>query len=134
MRRLLVGAAAAAAVGAVTLIVLPNVAQAASGCQVTYTTNDWGTGSGGFTASVTVTNLGDAVSAWTLRFGFPNGQQITQGWSATWSQSGKNVTGTALSWNASLAPGASTGIGFNASYSGTNAAPTAFTLNGVACG
>ena len=53
MRRLLVGAAAAAAVGAVTLIVLPSVAQAASGCQVTYTTNDWGTGSGGFTASVT---------------------------------------------------------------------------------
>ena len=133
MRRLLVGAAAAAAVGAVTLIVLPNVAQAASGCQVTYTTNDWGTGSGGFTASVTVTNLGDAVSAWTLRFGFPNGQQITQGWSANWSQSGANVTATNMTWNGNLGTGASTAIGFNGSWTGTNGKPTNFSLNNVAC-
>jgi len=133
MRRLLVGAAAAAAVGAVTLIVLPNVAQAASGCQVTYTTNDWGTGSGGFTASVTVTNLGDAVSAWTLRFGFPNGQQITQGWSANWSQSGANVTATNMTWNGNLGTGASTAIGFNGSWTGSNGKPTNFSLNNVAC-
>jgi endoglucanase len=133
MRRLLVGAAAAAAVGAVTLIVLPNVAQAASGCQVTYTTNDWGTGSGGFTASVTVKNLGDAVSAWTLRFAFPNGQQVTQGWSANWTQSAANVTATNMSWNGSLATGASTAIGFNGSWTGTNGKPTNFSLNGLAC-
>src|SRR5690349_2546692 len=133
MRRLLVGAAAAAAVGAVTLIVLPNVAEAASGCQVTYTTNDWGTGSGGFTASVTVKNLGDAVSAWTLRFAFPSGQQVTQGWSANWTQSGANVTATSMSWNGSLGTGASTAIGFNGSWTGSNGKPTSFSLNGVAC-
>ena len=60
-----------AAAGAV---LLPSTAQAAAGCQVAYTTNDW---PGGFTAAVTVTNLGDPVSAWTLGFAFANGQQVT---------------------------------------------------------
>jgi hypothetical protein len=77
-------------------------AQAAAGCQVTYTTNDWtsGPGQGGFTANITVKNLGDAINGWTLRFAFPNGQTLTQGWSATWTQTGTTVAGTNLSWNA----------------------------------
>jgi hypothetical protein len=136
MRRLLVGAAAAAALGAATLVVLlPNVAQAAAGCQVTYTTNDWTSapGQGGFTASLTVQNLGDPVSGWTLRFAFPNGQTLTQGWSATWAQSAANVSATNLSWNANLGTGASTSIGFNGTWTGSNARPTGFTLNGVTC-
>ena len=134
MRRLLVGAAAAAALGAATLVVLlPNVAQAAAGCQVTYTTNDWTSapGQGGFTASLTVQNLGDPVSGWTLRFAFPSGQTLTQGWSATWAQSAANVSATNLSWNANLGTGASTSIGFNGTWTGSNAKPTGFTLNGV---
>jgi cellulase/cellobiase CelA1 len=81
-----------------------------------------------------VTNTGGtAINGWTLAFSYAGNQTVTQGWSATWSQSGKNVTATALSWNASLAPGGSTNIGFNGSYSGPNLAPTAFTLHGVAC-
>ncbi|MEV4413240.1 glycoside hydrolase family 48 protein, partial [Catellatospora sp. NPDC049609] len=39
-----------------------------------------------------------------------------------------------LSYNGSLATGASTGIGFNASYSGTNTNPSNFAVNGVSCG
>ncbi|WP_344078676.1 glycoside hydrolase family 9 protein [Luedemannella helvata] len=100
-------------------------------CKVTYSTNDWGSG---FTAAVTVANTGTAaISNWTLKFSFSGNQQVTQGWSATWSQSGTAVTATNLSWNGSLAPGASTSIGFNGSYSGSNAKPTSFTLNGSAC-
>ena len=102
-----------------------------SGCKVAYTVNDWG---GGFTATVTITNTGSsAITAWTLGFAYAGNQTLTNGWSATWSQSGKNVTAASLSYNGALAAGASTQIGFNASYSGTNTAPTVFTLNGSAC-
>ncbi|MFG2039515.1 cellulose binding domain-containing protein [Dactylosporangium sp. NPDC048998] len=122
-----------AAVGAV---VLPTTAQAAAGCQVTYTiANEWtnSPGQGGFTANVTIKNLGDALSSWNLGFTFPGGQQVTQGWSATWSQSGANVTAASMSYNGSLGTGASTDIGFNGNWTGSNPKPTTFTLNGVTC-
>ena len=47
-------------------------AMAAVACDVTYTTNDW---QGGFTASVSVKNLGDPLTAWTLGFNFPTTTQ-----------------------------------------------------------
>ena len=43
------------------------------------------------------------------------------------------MTATSLSYNGALAPQASTQIGFNANYSGSNVKPTAFTLNGSTC-
>ncbi|MDQ7905301.1 glycoside hydrolase family 48 protein [Phytohabitans sp. ZYX-F-186] len=106
------------------------MAYAATACDVTYTTNDWNTG---FTASVTIHNLGDPLTSWNLGFTFPGNQRVTQGWSANWTQSGANVTATNMPWNGNLATGASLSIGFNGSYSGTNAKPTAFTINGTAC-
>ncbi|GIJ79159.1 endoglucanase [Micromonospora phaseoli] len=132
LRRLLVAAGAVGALTLGALTALPTTnAMAATGCSVTYSTNSW---SGGFTASVTVTNLGDAVSNWTLGFAFPDaGQRLTQGWSATWSQSGNAVTARSQSWNGSLATGASTNIGFNGSFTGANPSPTSFTLNGTVC-
>ena len=126
-------ALAATGAGAVALAV---PAAAAVGCQVTYTTNDWTSSPGPgrlHRATWTVKNLGDPINGWTLRFSFPGTQLLTQGWSATWSQSGAAVTATNLSWNASLATGGSTQIGFNASWTGSNPKPTSFTLNGVAC-
>ncbi|MGI5243733.1 cellulase family glycosylhydrolase [Dactylosporangium sp. CA-139066] len=125
-----------AAAGAV---LLPTSAQAAAGCQVTYTTNDWtvgqtgGSSQGGFTANVTIKNLGDALSSWNLGFAFPGGQQLQQGWSATWSQSGANVTAASMSYNGALGTGASTTIGFNGTWNGSNPKPATFTLNGVSC-
>ena len=102
-------------------------------CRVAYQASNWG-GSNGFTANVTITNTGTStVSGWTLRFAFTAGQRITDSWSATWSQSGSNVSATNLAWNAVLAPGASTGIGFNGSHTGANPPPTAFTLNNITC-
>ena len=100
-------------------------------CRVAYSTSDW---SNGFTATVTITNTGTtAINGWTLRFAFPGGQQLSQGWSAAWSQSGANVTATNASWNGTLAPGASTQLGFNATHTGSNPRPTAFTLNTNTC-
>src|SRR5215472_14470898 len=106
-------------------------AAAAPVCQVTYTVNsDWGTG---FSIAINITNNGPAISSWTLGYSYTGNQQIAQGWSGTWSQSGENITVTNASWNGSLATGASTQIGANFSYTGTNTAPTAFTLNGTQC-
>lgn len=114
-----------------TVAVTTAPAPAAGACQVTYAVNDWG---GGFTATVTVKNTGTtAINGWTLAFTYAGNQTLSQGWSANWTQSGHTVTATSLSWNGSLAPGASTGAGFNGTYSGANVAPTAFTVNGVAC-
>ncbi|MBT0994552.1 endo-1,4-beta-xylanase [Cellulomonas sp. DKR-3] len=109
----------------------PTTPPPAGACQVTWTANGWNTG---FTANVTVKNTSStAISGWTLRFAFPSGQTVTQAWSSTVTQSGAQVTVTNAPWNGSIAPGASQVFGFNGAHSGTNAAPTAFTLNGAAC-
>jgi cellulose 1,4-beta-cellobiosidase len=105
-------------------------ASAATSCQVAYSANSWSTG---FTASITITNEGSALTSWTLAYTYSGNQQLAQGWSGNWSQSGETVTVTNASWNGSLATGASTSIGANFSYSGTNTAPAAFTINGTAC-
>jgi endoglucanase len=100
-------------------------------CRVTYAVNDWGSG---FTGTVTIANTGTtALNGWTLRFGLPGNQQVGQGWSATWAQTGANVTATNASFNGTIAPGANTQIGFNGTYSGSNPRPTAFTLNNTTC-
>ncbi|WP_420593722.1 cellulase family glycosylhydrolase [Deinococcus sp.] len=101
-------------------------------CQVTYTlANQWNTGA---TVNLTIKNTGTAaINGWTLAFAFPGNQQITNAWNGTASQSGKTVSFKNADYNASLAPGASIDIGFNLSYSGSNAKPGAFSLNGKAC-
>ncbi|MEH0822309.1 MULTISPECIES: glycoside hydrolase family 6 protein [unclassified Micromonospora] len=125
----LAGASVLVAGGMVAIPV--TAAQAATQCSVDYTTSDW---PGGFTATVTIKNLGDPVSSWNLGFTFPNSsQKVQQGWSAKWSQTGQNVTAASESWNGSLGTGASTSIGFNGAWSGSNPKPTSFTLNGTAC-
>jgi poly(hydroxyalkanoate) depolymerase family esterase len=107
-------------------------------CAVSYSANSWNTG---FTGSVTVTNIGPApISGWTLTWSFSGGQQVTQAWGSTVTQSGSTVTQsgstvTAVNapWNGSIAPDASVQFGFNGTHSGTNPAPTGFTLNGAPC-
>ncbi|MGV8977455.1 MAG: glycoside hydrolase family 6 protein [Cellulomonas sp.] len=101
------------------------------GCAVKYTANSWNTG---FTGSIKVTNSsGSALTSWNLKFSFANGQVVTQGWSAKWSQSGAAVTAANEVWNGALAAGGSVDIGFNGSHTGTNTNPTGFTLNGTTC-
>jgi cellulase/cellobiase CelA1 len=99
---------------------------------VTTTVNAWNTG---LVANLTITNTGtSAVNGWALRFTLGSGQTITSGWNATYSPTSGQVTATNLSHNASIPPGGSTTIGFQASQGGNNAAPSQFSLNGAACG
>ncbi|MEV1285579.1 cellulose binding domain-containing protein [Micromonospora sp. NPDC049679] len=100
-------------------------------CRVAYTPNTW---NNGFTANVTITNTGSsAVTGWTLTYSLPAGQSITSSWNATVTQSGSAVTARNAAHNGSLAPGANTSFGYQATYSGTYSSPTAFSLNGTAC-
>ena len=110
---------------------LPAASAAGPACTVSYTvSSQWSTG---FTVQIAVTNNGPALTSWDLQYAYDGNQQLSNGWSATWSQTGENVTASNTSWNGSLADGASVTIGAQFSYSGSNAAPTAFTLNGTAC-
>lgn len=118
--------AASAPVGVTTLPAGPG-----SSCQVGYSTNDW---SSGFTGTVTIRNTGSAtINGWSLVYAYTAGQRVTQAWSATVTQSGSSVTATNLSYNGSLAPGASTSFGFNGTHTGSNPRPATFTLNGATC-
>ena len=106
-------------------------AQAATGCRVDYAvTSSW---PGGFGAAVTVTNLGDPVNGWQLSWSFSAGQTVTLLWNGVVQQSGSQVTVTNAGYNAALATGGSAGFGFNGTSTGSNPAPTAFTLNGTPC-
>ncbi|GFJ83619.1 hypothetical protein Phou_077990 [Phytohabitans houttuyneae] len=125
------GAAGVLVLGGMATATLPASA-AASGCSVTYTVqSQWPSG---FSANVALTNLGSPVTSWTLTFAFPNAsQKVTQGWSATWTQSGAQVSAASMGWNGSLGTGASTSIGFVGAWTGANPAPASFALNGTTC-
>jgi len=105
-------------------------AQAAIGCKVAYTKNDWGSG---FTTSIDLTILSEPVTGWTLKYSYAGNQKLVNGWSGKWSQSGQDITVTNESWNGNVAAGATVNLGGQFTYTGTNTDPTAFTVNGVAC-
>ncbi|MFF9001141.1 cellulose binding domain-containing protein [Streptomyces achromogenes] len=101
-------------------------------CRVTSTVNAWNTG---LTVNLTLTNTGTtAIDGWSLAFTLPEGQTITSGWNADYSPASGRVTARNISHNAIIAPGASVGIGFQATHGGDTAAPGSYTLNGTACG
>ena len=102
-----------------------------AGPRVAYTMNTWDSG---FTASISITNTGtSAINGWTLRFTLPSGQSVTSGWNATFSPASGQVSATNVSYNATLAPGATVDIGFQGTHTGNTAEPAAFTLNGIPC-
>ncbi|NUR25758.1 MAG: cellobiohydrolase [Catenulispora sp.] len=100
-------------------------------CHIAYTrTNEWG---GGYTANIDITSS-KALSSWTVGFTYGGDQQVTQSWNSNHTQSGKNVTLTNLSYNGTIGAGQTlTGVGVQGTWGSSDAAPTAFTLNGVAC-
>jgi lysophospholipase L1-like esterase len=92
-------------------------------CNATYrVVSQWG---GSFQGEVAVTNTStSASSAWTTTFTFADGQQVTQSWNATLTQSAAAVTARNVTYNGTLAPGASTSFGFLATWNNaTNASP-----------
>ena len=120
-----------AAAGLVTAAVI-SASAATAGCSVTYSvSSQW---PAGFTANLNLTNLGDPLTSWTLTWSFGAGQQVTQAWNATVTQSGVQVTASNASWNGTLATNASTSFGFNGSWNNSsNPAPASFSFNGVTC-
>jgi len=107
------------------------VGLAAVPCTVDYKVqNQWDTG---FTAAVTITNNSAAKSSWSLKWSYAGNQKVTSGWNAKVSQSGTAVTAANESYNGTLPTGGSASFGFQGSYSGTNAVPATFTLDGVTC-
>jgi hypothetical protein len=104
----------------------------ATQCAITYrTSSQWQTG---FVAEVSVANTGTvAINGWSLAFTYPGDQHITSAWNAAVQQNGTAVTATNLGYNASIAPGASATFGVMGIWRVSNAAPTAFTLNGATC-
>ncbi|MEV0717632.1 glycoside hydrolase family 6 protein [Asanoa sp. NPDC050611] len=102
----------------------------AGGCEVRQRFNVW---PGGFTAELTVINNGPPVSNWTLQTTVGSSVRLTQGWSATWTQSGTQLTARPLSWNGNLPTGGTTTIGFQGTYSGTFAPPTSWRLGDRVC-
>ncbi|MCG8348078.1 MAG: cellulose binding domain-containing protein [Chloroflexales bacterium] len=110
-----------------------NTPGVSASCSVSYIkANEWGSGA---TINVTITNNDVApINGWTLTWSFPGNQQITNLWDGTFSQSGASVSVTNPDYSTSIpANGGSTSFGFNLSYSGTNASPANFVLNGSPC-
>jgi glycosyl hydrolase family 12/cellulose binding protein with CBM2 domain len=107
----------------------PSASPASPGdaCSGTYSVvSSW---PGGFQGQVVVTNTASAtLNSWQLGWTFPGSQAVSSLWNGSFTQSGGHVTVTNQSYNGTLAPGASTTVGFTASYAGSNTAPP-----GVSC-
>ncbi|MEU6141308.1 endo-1,4-beta-xylanase [Streptomyces sp. NPDC047081] len=97
--------------------------QSTDGCSATYSvTSQWATG---FTGQVTIACSGTAaLSSWRAGWTFGAGQQITQAWNATCTQSGSAVSCANASYNGTVPSGGSVTFGFNGSWSGSNPVPT----------
>ncbi|MCT9081686.1 endo-1,4-beta-xylanase [Streptomyces fulvoviolaceus] len=92
------------------------------GCTATYSvSSQWNTG---FTGQVTIACAGGSLSSWKVGWEFGAGQQITQAWNATCTQSGTAVQCVNASYNGTVADGGSVTFGFNGSWSGSNPVPT----------
>jgi endoglucanase len=91
-------------------------------CTATFAyASQWGNG---FTANVTVTAGSAATKTWRVTWTWGGSQAITNSWNATVTSSGTAVTATNLSYNGAIAAAGNTAFGFQASFSGTNTAPT----------
>lgn len=104
---------------------------AAISCDVSFVNrNDWGSG---FSADIKITNTSSTtINGWQLVWTFSGNQVLTQSWNASYTQSGRTVT-MRDAGNAVINGGGTATLGFNATYSGGNVSPAAFSLNGTPC-
>ncbi|MFF0366019.1 cellulase family glycosylhydrolase [Micromonospora sp. NPDC005087] len=110
--------------GAVAITATP----ASAATAVFSVTNNWGSG---YQGQVTVTNNTSAqITSWRVEFDLPSGSSISQSWNAQQATAGGHYTFINLSWNGTLAAGASTSFGFLVAGSGT---PVNCTVNGASC-
>jgi hypothetical protein len=109
------------------------IISAESAYLVTYTIDDdWGSGA---TVNVTITNNSSSeINGWTLAWSFPGDQEILDLWNGNHTQDGTAVVVTDADYNKTIsANGGTVSFGFQITYTGSNAKPTSFTLNGVSC-
>ncbi len=107
---------------------------ASASCAVHYSVA--GSWPGGFQGGVTITNKAStAVNGWTLTWTWPSsGEQITQMWNASYTQTGTSVSAVNASYDAAIgASGGTATFGFLGNDSGQTTAPAAFYLNGSIC-
>ncbi|MCG5454308.1 cellulase family glycosylhydrolase [Micromonospora sp. PSH03] len=101
---------------------------AAAATAVFSVTNNWGNG---YQGQVTVTNDTSApITSWRVEFDLPSSSTVSQSWNAQQSTSGSHYTFANVSWNGTLAAGASTSFGFLVNGTGT---PVNCTVNGASC-
>ncbi|MEZ4725723.1 MAG: cellulose binding domain-containing protein [Caldilineaceae bacterium] len=111
----------------------PTATPAGTGdCRVKYKdNNDWGSG---FVAEVEIRNkTGVTFNGWTITWTFAGNQKITNLWNGFVTQAGANVQVTNAPWNGNVYDNDKVTFGFQATYSGTNAEPTNFVVNGMTC-
>lgn len=138
LRGRLIGAAATGALLAGGLTLVSPTASATATATTTplptavYSkTSDWGSG---FQAQYVLTNpMPVPLNTWSLQFSLPSTEKITSMWGGTDTASGTTQKVVAQSYDTTIAAGASITIGFDASYSGTYADPSACRLNSDPC-
>ncbi|WP_433205950.1 cellulase family glycosylhydrolase [Dactylosporangium sp. CS-047395] len=100
----------------------PSQSTGAKSCSAAYSiVGKW---PGGFQGQVTVTAGSQAISGWTVRWTYANGQTVSSFWSAGITSSGANVTATNVAYNGTVGAGQSASFGFLGSYGSTNSVPT----------
>ncbi|MEO3809409.1 cellulose binding domain-containing protein [Sphaerisporangium sp. B11E5] len=101
-------------------------------CHATYSATVW---YNGLTATITIRNTGTVpIDGWSVIIEYgSSGPRLMQGWAATWSQSGSQISATSMPWNRVIPPGGSIQIGYTASYTGTPPVPVRISVNGVPC-
>ncbi|MEV4119931.1 cellulase family glycosylhydrolase [Micromonospora sp. NPDC049645] len=91
-------------------------------------TNNWGSG---YQGQFTVTNDTSAqITGWRVEFDLPAGSTVSQSWNTQQTTSGNHYTFANVSWNGTLAAGASASFGFLVNGVGT---PVNCTVNGASC-
>jgi len=126
-RGLILGSASSLLAAGAAGLALAAPASATGGLTVSIAaTSTW---TGGFTDTATVTNTsGAAVSGWSVQLDLAAGMSVTGYWRASETASGNQYTFTALSYDSTLAAGASTTFGFQGTDSGSYTAPTNVTV------
>jgi hypothetical protein len=93
--------------------------------------DNWGSG---YSGQYTITNAGTAsATGWTLAFTLPNGTTLASLWNGSYTDKGGHVTVTNDDWDATLKPGVTVTVGFEAKASGKAGQPAGCTINGTAC-
>lgn len=106
----------------VTTVPTTTTSPGGTGCAATFrVVTTW---PGYFQGEVGVRNTGSAaITGWTVRWRFADGETITQYFNGQVTQTGADVTARNVSWNGNLAPNASAAFGFIATQNGTITVP-----------